>query len=623
MRKIGLFIVAALMYVVSGVSGVDSFKRAVPMTLPSHPGNIFLEGEDVSVRVEDGLWRLIDYDDRVVFQVKAENGVARLGRLPVGFYRLFRGSTNWVSLAVLKPLKAPTPPGSPICLDVAMSWFYPKDKMEAVSSLCALAGVNWTRDRLNWAEVEPEKGKFVEKTRYDDSALYQTKAGLQVLQVNHITPRWATRNPRRFPPDLRDAYRFYYEMARRWRGLVRAFEPWNEADIPNFGGHTGAEMASFQKASYLALKKGNPQLTVCLNVFAVHNRAQLEDFAENRATAYFDTYNFHHYEPFDNYPALYSDHKAVSGGKPIWVSEAALPVKWSGDAELKELSEENLKIQSERVVKVFACSLNEGSVATYYFLLPHYVEGQVQFGLLRPDLTPRPGYVALAACGRLLADAKALGRWQNQSSDLRAFLFDSKPDGESRAPLVLWSAKGEQYVKLPEKPIEIYDHLGRIVTFNKILQSGENLDLKVSQAPLFVIFKRDAVKKFDLQRQVQIVVEKSEKPSPVVLQSVWDVVKTDWKNSAYKISAIGQVQLPVYVYNFGEKSVKGVLRVEAPEGWVGVFTENVQLNPLERKEVLMVLFPKFRQGESVAKIKVEGDFGGAGKPVLSVRLIRE
>ncbi|MGC8744427.1 MAG: hypothetical protein ACP5T0_11170 [Verrucomicrobiia bacterium] len=614
-------VLIALTTSVALVAFASDLKRSIPQPLAGHPGNVFLEGEEVVVKLpqSEGGWRLIDYDDRVILQARPMNGEAHLGKLPVGFYRLFRSAdSNWVSLAVLKPLKEPTPLSSPICLDVAMAWFYPEDKMAAVSSLCALAGVNRTRDRLNWAEVEPEKGKFVQNTRYDSSALYQKKAGLQTLQVNHITPRWATKTPHRFPPDLRDAYSFYYEMAKRWRGLVQAFEPWNEADIPNFGGHTGAEMASFQKAAYLGMKKGNPKLTVCLNVFAVHNRAQLEDFSENRATAYFDTYNFHHYEPFDNYPALYADHKVVCGGKPLWVSEAALPVKWSGDANLKELSEENLKLQAERVVKTFACSLNEGSAATYYFLLPHYVEGQVQFGLLRPDITPRPGYVALAACGRLLADAKPLGRWQDQSQDLRAFLFDSKPDGIRRAILVLWSAKADQYVKLPAKPVAIYDHLGRDIPFSKAIRpTGE---LKVSQAPLFLLFDQSDSEKFTLQKSVQNVVEKREKPSPIVLQSIWDAAKTDWKNSAYKTPKNAQFQLPIIVYNFGEKPAKGRLKFEAPEGWIGAISENVQLNPMERKEIMLTLSPKYNQGEKTAKIKIEGDFGYAGKAVLSVRL---
>ena len=293
-----------------------------------------------------------------------------------------------------------------------MAWFYGPDRMDAVANLCALAGMNWVRDRLNWGEMEPQRGQFSAPNKYDASAAAQSRAGLRVLQVIHLSPPWANPNGKRFPLDLRDAHRFFEEMAKRWRGQVQAFEPWNEADIPMFGGHTGAEMASLQKAAYLGLKAGNPEVIACLNVFALHNTNQLADLNENEAWPYFDTYNLHHYEPFDNYPKLYADHRAVSAGRPLWVSECAVPVKWAGDEQLKEPSDADLRVQAERVAKTLACSLHEGSAATFYFLFPHYVEGQTQFGIVRPDLTPRPAYVALAAVGHLLADAKPLGRLQ-------------------------------------------------------------------------------------------------------------------------------------------------------------------------------------------------------------------
>jgi len=77
--------------------------------------------------------------------------------------------------------------------------------MESVANLCALAAVNWVRDRMDWGELEPKKGKFAPNTRYDVSARAESAAGLQVLQVHHHTPSWAGANGKRLPVDLRDA----------------------------------------------------------------------------------------------------------------------------------------------------------------------------------------------------------------------------------------------------------------------------------------------------------------------------------------------------------------------------------------------------------------------------------
>ena len=251
---LGAALAAASATAVGAAGTPTQAARAVPAPLPDHPGNIFLAGEDVTVPVpaEDGqAWSAIDYDGKVAAEGRTSGGRAAASRLPVGWYevRWGEGAGGATAAADLERLAAPTPTTSPIGCDVAMAWFYGEEKMPAVANLCALAGVNWVRDRLNWAEAEPERGRFADATKYDASARIQAAAGLRVLQVNHMSPPWANPDRKRFPTDLRDAYRFYREMARRWAGQILAFEPWNEADIDVFGGHTGAEMASLQKAA--------------------------------------------------------------------------------------------------------------------------------------------------------------------------------------------------------------------------------------------------------------------------------------------------------------------------------------------------------------------------------------
>src|SRR6185369_12545939 len=230
-----------------------------------------LAGEKIIVAAPPGeadTWRAVDYENKVAAKGRFNNGMAEVGNLPVGWYKVVRGVghvTNRVFLAVIEPLRAPTPLSSPIDIDVAMAWFFPKEKMGEVANLCQLAGINRVRDRLLWDPLEPKRGEFTPPpNQYDFSAQIQTAAGLQVMQVAHVSASWANPKAKRFPPDLRDIHRFYREMAKRWQGQVLAFEPWNEPDIAVFGGHTGSEMASVQKAAYLGLKAGNPQVIACL-----------------------------------------------------------------------------------------------------------------------------------------------------------------------------------------------------------------------------------------------------------------------------------------------------------------------------------------------------------------------
>lgn len=593
--------------------------RAIPGPLPSHPGNIFLAGEQVSVPVPSSgaeTWRATDYEGKRVAEGQVEKGRAELGKLPVGYYELAWGGgkgSNHVTLGVLEPLRAPTPLNSPIAIDVAMAWFFPKESMAAPANLCALAGINWVRDRLLWPEIEPKRGEFAPGTRYDASAQAQAAAGLQVLQVGHASAPWANPDTKHFPLDLRDLYQFYREMARRWQGQVGAIEPWNEADIAMFGGHTGSEMASLQKAAYLGLKAGNPKVIACQNVFAIHREATLRDFDANEVWPYFDTFNLHCYEPLQRYPMAFADFRAVSAGKPLWVTEISVHVKWQGDEKLKEPSDEDLRLQSERVTKTYALALHQGAAEVFYFMLPQYSEGTVQFGLLHADLSPRPGYLALAAVGRLLADAKPLGRLALTNNVGQAYFFSARPDGKPADLVVVW-AQSEATFELPSAPLACFDHLGRSRPVAGKL-------LKVGPAPLYAVLPKGSHAALVPPPGPAKLLRG--RPGPLVLQALLPEEKIVLDKSAYKISGDRTTAVPVFLYNFGAKKAQGRLSVAVPEGWKGELPQEAEVGPGERKELTLNLTSPATNTWSEASIRITGDYGAEGKPVLSVRFVPE
>ncbi|HEY3324074.1 MAG TPA: hypothetical protein VGP72_26715 [Planctomycetota bacterium] len=608
---LGLLITSAAVF-----AGMD---RPIPRPLPDHPGNIFVAGEEVSVPVAgDGAWKTVDYDGKVACEGTIENGRAALGKLSVGYYEVLVGDKPRVTVGVIAPLAVPTPETSPISSDVAMAWFYNETERPKVASICALAGFNWVRDRLAWQEMEKSKGELVKESKYDDSANRQAEARLKLLQVHHNSPAWANKDGKRFPVDLRDAYNFEREMASRWKGKVLAFEPWNEADIDMFGGHTGAEMAALQKASYLGLKAGNPDVIACMNVFAMHNNAILADLDENQAWPYFDTFNLHHYAGTDSYPGIYAAFRRVSAGKPMWVSECNVPVKWSGDEKLKEPSDTDLRVQAERVATIYASSLFEGSAQVFYFILGHYVEQKTQFGVIHKDLTPRPAFLSIAACGRLLAGARALGKFTAEPN-VRAFVFRAFPDGKESDVVVAWASSGEAKlpflapIKIPPK-LAIYDHLGRE-------KSVAGLDLALTRAPLFAVFPKGTFDAANLQKPPQTPPLKTEKPSPIVLQALWPKKDVALSRSAYRISSEKAESIPVFAYNFGTESAKGALKVTAPEGWVAHVPDAVEIAAGERKELALSVDCRAGSSALVETLKISGNFSAAGDSVLSLRLM--
>lgn len=593
-------------------------NRVIPKPLSSHPGNIFLVGEEVVIPPPPGevqTWRMHDYDDKMIARGEIKNGRIALGKLPVGYYKIVRGApaqyTNRTWIGVIEPLRAPTPITSPIGIDVAMAWIYPgKTNMENVASICQLAGINHVRDRLLWGEIEPKRSEFVPQTRYDTSAQIQSAAGLRILQVCHVSAPWANPNAKRFPADLRDIYSFYRDVAQRWKNEVGAFEPWNEADIDVFGGHTGSEMASFQKAAFLGLKVGNPNVIACQNVFAIRRQETLRDFAENDATPYFDTYNLHNYERLENYPAVFAAHRANSGGKPIWITETSVHAKWTGDERYKELSEAALRTQSEQVTKTYAMTLHEGAQAIFYFMLPHYSEHRIQYGLLHPDLSPRAGYVALAAVGRLLADAKPLGRLKPENASAQGYLFNAATDGKNSKVLVIWS-ETESEVELPNIPKKCFDHLGRVKVLN-----GKKLT--INSAPIYAVFGSDT--KFDLIAPPKPAKLLAGNAGNVVLQALAPEQIVDFKTSTYKIAAGETNEIPIFLYNFGTKTLRGNLKISVPQNWKAEFPAQAEIEPGDRKKLKLNLIPPNNVNWSNAVVKITGNFASSEKPVLSFRL---
>lgn len=153
-----------------GVCLAAATGRPIPKPLPDHPGNIFLASENTVVGMppngmagKNEKWRLTDYEGRTIIEGTAADGKAALGRLPIGYYELRRVSggvpqAGRVTVGVIASLEVPTPLTSPVGIDVAAAWFYPSGpNQEGAASLCALAGINWVRDRLAWRDMESKR----------------------------------------------------------------------------------------------------------------------------------------------------------------------------------------------------------------------------------------------------------------------------------------------------------------------------------------------------------------------------------------------------------------------------------------------------------------------------------
>ena len=526
---------------------------------------------------------------------------------------------------MIRRLEAATPDDSPVCVDSATAWFSRRyrgeeqAKQEAFASLAALAGVSWIRDRLSWGHVEPKQGEFAPETLYDSSAELQAKHELKVLQVFHNTPGWAIDKTldgrqawKRFSRDLRHHYRFCRAMAERFRGRILAWEPWNEANIDGFGGHTIDEMCSMQKAAYWGLKAGDAGIEVCWNVYAgPGSRLHTEGVLLNEVWPYFETYNIHSYSRPGQYLRQFETAREGACGRPIWITECGIRLRTEDEKPWGDLSLEDERRQAEFIAKSYASSLYAGVARHFFFILGNYIERGTQFGLLRHDLTPRPGYVALAAVGRLLAGAKCLGRLSPTE-----YVFRAKPDGVERDVLVAWQNSAE--AGLPEivKVEAVYDHLGRPLKREGLKSLGP--------APVFAVLPHGEARRLALAAPPVLSPRRGGSPSPVVLQASLPHHTTRLGSQAHEVEPGKDADVPLFAYNLWDRPVSGAIAVEeAPAGWdVRVSNETLTLVPLERKPLgLSITMPTAgRDLMAGGWVRVRGQFGDAGRPALAFRL---
>jgi len=418
------------------------------------------------------------------------------------------------------------------------------------------------------------------------------------------------------PRDLRHFYTFCKAVAQRYEGRILAWEPWNEANIPMFGGHTIDEMCTLQKAAYLAFKAARPDLTVCWNVYAESGTPlHVQGVLDNEAWPYFETYNIHTYTKPDDYLNAFAPARQAACGRPIWLTECGIGLPWQTERPWSELSTEDERRQAQFIAPSYASSLFAGVNRHFFFILGNFAENKIQFGVLRHDQTPRPAYVALAAVGRLLAGARPLGRFvPEQSPDARVYAFRAVPDGVECDILVAWANKPtEIFWPAGISPQAVHDYLGRAV--------AKSLPSSLTPSASFILLAKGDAARLPLQPPMSASGPRPGSVCPVVLQLQMPQSATNLDQQAHVIPAAVSTEIKLFAYNFSGEKASGTVTVrEIPANWqITPASWSVTLDPMERKALpAQITIPASSAADWV---KLQGDFGPTGRSVLAFRLM--
>lgn len=275
--------------------------------------------------------------------------------------------------------------------------------------LCRELGVTQARVAVEWATVEPERG------RWDFAAMDRTVElaqayGIELLEVLGYNAPWNTPIPgstKTKPQDMRAFGGFVQRMAERYRGRIRAWEVWNEPNSDTFlAGPYAArpeqrwlDYAEILETAHRALKAADPGNVVVFGGLAhtsSHWGADLAACYVAGALRWCDVLAIHPYAgghpERDPYYARYIDElldvmaAQADSARPVWITEVGLPT--SGH----ELAVSEAQ-QAANIEPTFRVALRRAQVKkVFYYALRDDGES---FGLYRADGTPKPAAASL------------------------------------------------------------------------------------------------------------------------------------------------------------------------------------------------------------------------------------
>jgi hypothetical protein len=311
-----------------------------------------------------------------------------------------------------------------------------KEEMARLCKLAAAAGVKWTREEFHWNWIEKKQGEY-DFSFFDQLVDTARSHGISVYGLMCYWTEWTG------PPMTEEFIAPYCDYLRavvgRYKERIRHWEIWNEPNIFFWPGPKEL-YPKLCAAAYRTIKEVDPQAQVLIcSTAGIDIKFIKQVLAENPP---FDGLTVHPYrhglDPHGFIKEL-QDASALAGGKDVWITEMGWPSQIGGLSE---------RAQAGYVARTYLAALAAPatrSVAWYDFREdgtdPYYHEHH--FGLVRRDLTPKIGYRALAAVGRLVGSAPYEAS-PDLGKNIIAFVYR---DGARRV-MALWPTERTRLVGL-------------------------------------------------------------------------------------------------------------------------------------------------------------------------------
>jgi hypothetical protein len=432
-------------------------------------------------------------------------------------------------------------------------------------------GIRWLRDDGSWGSIEREKGVYKVPPTFDRFLRTARKDwGCEPLIILDYSNSLYCKDRAVATEEERQAFANWAEfMAREYKDSVTYWEVWNEPNIsfwqPTPNPH---DYALLLKATYAAVKRGNPDAKVVAMVTAGIDLTFIEAVLSEGTVGYFDAVSVHPYR----YPRAPEAGKLTMLGHlqklvdllakygikdtPIYNSE----VGWPNQDDPRGLPEATSANYLSRMY-VQLCSIPQIRATFWYDfqndgLKKDYNENN--FGLLHNDFSPKAPAVAYRMTSLALKGRRFVRELDTKDETTRAYLFAGS---DGTRVLAAWSTagKGALNTKWRTGSLQLISAAGPMRT---VMAPGGVYAAELSETPVFLVG----------QGQVEL--------AKAVLsgEGVWTVPGRG-------------VSLDLKIRNPLGTAVSGPISITAPAGWSVKADRRVLLDRRETASRTLVVQP--------------------------------
>lgn len=305
------------------------------------------------------------------------------------------------------------------------------------------AGIASIRDEVGWGAVEREKGRLVMPEPFDTYVRGAAARGMSVLLILDYGNRLYDDGDRPRSPEAIEGFCRYAEFVVRHFGRqVRLYEIWNEWDISigmppqHRTGGSAEDYVKLLKAVYPRIRAADPGVTVMAGACTSGGvkKGWLEGIVKLGALDSCDAISIHSYNYSDRFPQRGPEacsawmtgvqemlRKYKGSDVPFYVTEMGWPTHVGKNGTDPELAGSYLA----RLYLLARTSPSFQGLWWYDFQDDGWKaeDNENNFGLVRPDLTPKPAYDVLVDIAPIVAQGRYVDRLPVDDENLWVLSF--------------------------------------------------------------------------------------------------------------------------------------------------------------------------------------------------------